>query len=442
MENHHFHPLQIAPLVVAVVAFGLVSGVSAQCGFSSGSTGADGAFNPISNITVPLPPEGILNYTTVNIPAGVTVRFARNANNTPVLMLASGDVTIAGGIDVSGSTGDAIAAGLGGPGGFDGGMGGLVGDGGRGLGPGGGAAGTPFIGAGRGGFGASYGGQQDGGTYGNARLVPLIGGSGGGGSAAGNGFGRGGGGGGGAILIASSGTLTLSGVLVSDGGLPQGSGQGSGGGIRVVANRIAGSGFFSVSTRECFGCGGFSNGRVRIEVCASGNTFTGSFPSSVTSIGEPSPVVVAALPTLEITAVGSVETPSDPSGSYTGAADVLLPLGTTTATVELKGHGLPLGTLVQVTVIPQNGVSTTVNSSPLAGAVANSSATANVPLTTGRSLIAAQATATISPSGGPLVVGSIGGEPIAGVRIAAAYGGASTLAYVSMSGREVPVRLD
>src|SRR2546428_12637891 len=62
--------------------------------FSSGSTGADGALAPTGNTTVPLPPDGVLNFTTVNIPAGVTVTFAKNAANTPVTMLATGDVTI------------------------------------------------------------------------------------------------------------------------------------------------------------------------------------------------------------------------------------------------------------------------------------------------------------------------------------------------------------
>ncbi|CAI4030259.1 hypothetical protein DNFV4_00687 [Nitrospira tepida] len=71
--------------------------------FSSGSTGALGAFNPASNTTVVLPADGILNYTTVNIPAGVTVTFQPNSANTPVTLLAQGDVTIAGTINVSGT---------------------------------------------------------------------------------------------------------------------------------------------------------------------------------------------------------------------------------------------------------------------------------------------------------------------------------------------------
>jgi len=64
--------------------------------FSSGSTGADGTFAPTQNTALALPANGIFNFTTVNIPAGVTVTFQNNGTNTPVTILATGDVTIAG----------------------------------------------------------------------------------------------------------------------------------------------------------------------------------------------------------------------------------------------------------------------------------------------------------------------------------------------------------
>ena len=139
--------------------------------FNSGSTGADGPFNPTVNTQVTLPDSGVFNYTSVNIPAGVTVTFKRNTANTPVVILASGDVTIAGTIDVSGAAAAAAGAagdgnqgddglpGKGGPGGFDGGRGGtassdnpgvsgnptLKNPGGAGLGPGGGGGGFTYM---------------------------------------------------------------------------------------------------------------------------------------------------------------------------------------------------------------------------------------------------------------------------------------------------------
>src|SRR5712691_3524271 len=107
--------------------------------FSSGSTGADGAYAPTCaptpcTVTEALPPSGVYNYTTVTIPSGVTVRYTRNAANTPVTVLAAGDVTIMGTISVNGDngldgsttgTGQIVVTpgGLGGPGGFNGGSG-------------------------------------------------------------------------------------------------------------------------------------------------------------------------------------------------------------------------------------------------------------------------------------------------------------------------------
>ncbi len=107
--------------------------------FTSGSTGADGAFTPTVNTVLNVPASGIFNFTSVNIPVGVTVTFKKNVINTPVVMLASSDILIAGTLNVSGTKstdsgaagdgnlGDDGLPGLGGPGGFDGGRGGKPG---------------------------------------------------------------------------------------------------------------------------------------------------------------------------------------------------------------------------------------------------------------------------------------------------------------------------
>ncbi|MBI4689687.1 MAG: hypothetical protein HY754_05425, partial [Nitrospirae bacterium] len=218
--------------------------------FTSGSTGADGAFSPTTSTVVQLPADGIFNYTTVNIPSGITVKFQKNTANMPIYILATGDVTIAGTIDINGENGTAgntgniapVPGGKGGPGGYDGGYGGEPGstgisaaEPGYGLGPGGGVPGSRNLyntgyymayryayggggGFGTDGSGGSYTGAVGGKSYGNSSLTPLIGGSGGGGGYLGsvwNQYGGGGGGGGGAILLASSGTINVTGEITS-----------------------------------------------------------------------------------------------------------------------------------------------------------------------------------------------------------------------------------
>lgn len=283
----------------AVFALATLAAASAQAAVNSGSTGADGALNPAVNTEIQVPESGILNYTTVNIPAGVTVKFKRNTANTPVYILATGDVTIAGSIDIrgadakaTGTYGDGVLGddgipGVGGPGGYDGGRGGRddaslrpeIVRGGSGLGPGGGPGGVEggdgcnslgyyhYIGVGGGystnayqAYGYNYnctGSSASnitayGKSYGSALLQPLIGGSGGGGGRGGTNYaGSGGGGGGGAILVASSTRITITGTIDAtggDGGGVAGTGAGgqgvggSGGAIRLVAGTIAGNG--------------------------------------------------------------------------------------------------------------------------------------------------------------------------------------------------------
>lgn len=239
-------------IVSIAVLFGWVTAVSAQT-FSSGSNGTLGAFAPGANATVVVPSDGVLNYTTITVPAGVTVSFTPNAANTPVTMLATGDVSIAGTVNLDGtkSTCCIVSPGFvpgkpGGPGGFAGGaggMGGLVNTfGSPGLGPGGGLPVTTNTSAQYGAYGAPN-------TF--MSFLPLFGGSGGAGSPQFNSSGtifagEPGAGGGGAIVVASTTkiTVTSTGTITARGGdhasafvsnIQQTGGVGSGGAIRLVA---------------------------------------------------------------------------------------------------------------------------------------------------------------------------------------------------------------
>src|SRR5260221_505755 len=201
--------------------------------FNSGSNGSDGALSFATPGTVDFDPvalgkdadgDNIFHFTTINIAAGVTVKLrASKLRNSSVVWLASGPVTIAGTLDLSGGDGGAAAnaphaPAEPGPGGYAGGAGGRVGAAASaGAGPGGGPGG----GGGLPGCGGSHGlaAGSCGVAYGNPLLIPLRGGSGGGGgSALSNSPGGNGGAGGGAIQIASSGTITVSGAILADGG--------------------------------------------------------------------------------------------------------------------------------------------------------------------------------------------------------------------------------
>lgn len=72
--------------------------------FDPGSDGALGDFVSKPGVnTIALPPDGVLKYRTFTVLEEHVVVFAPNKANTPVWVLATGDITVRGLIDVSGS---------------------------------------------------------------------------------------------------------------------------------------------------------------------------------------------------------------------------------------------------------------------------------------------------------------------------------------------------
>lgn len=246
-----------------------------------GSTGVDGVMDQTflaahdvdgtagSPYVLDVPPGGRFEFTTIAVPSGVTVRFRRNQMNDPVYLLATGNVTIAGTVDVSGADGADASGGAGGPGGYDGGAPGFLATPGDGHGPGGGKV-LPgdYTSARRSGSHATVGNyvaNGSGAIYGSASCFPLIGGSGG----AGGDNRGGGGGGGGAILIGSEATLTLTGNVWSEGGSytggynsSTGSGTGAGGCIRLAAKKVV---FNTAGSLDAIGTTGGAAGYIRID---------------------------------------------------------------------------------------------------------------------------------------------------------------------------------
>ncbi len=456
---------------ISGIAVGLLFGwplpLSAQT-FSSGSTGVDGAFAPTANTAVVLPPDGVLNFTTVNIPAGVTVLFTPNAANTPVTILATGDVTIAGTIGLNGGAGTPSSAtgptlNVGGAavhGGFPGGNGGARG---------GGAGPSAGQGIGGGVIGNSTNFRLTNGTYGASTafvlLLPLFGGSGGGGGAAflqsGTSFsGASGGGGGAAMVIASSTRITVTGLITANGGAREIAfalscpasvrlaGAGSGGAIRLVAPEVTGSGTLETKGGvQCTDQNGNPTvlagaGRIRLEAFTLG--FTGTVNPAPSSSLAPGPVTAAGdpalinLPTLAISAVGGIAAPGTPGGSYT-TADVSLPQGTTNpVSVSLTAANIPVGTVFTVKLIPQTGDAAPTSSTPSTGTFATSTATANVNFPTGEvSVLNAFGSFTL-PTQVASLYPLIDGEPVDRVIVAAAYGEPSTVTLITKSGKAVP----
>lgn len=485
-------------IINGALAIGLIAYTNmSMAAYISDSTGVDGAFNPTTSQAVQLPSNGVFNYTSVNIPSGVTITYKKNASNTPVTIFASGDVTIAGVIDVSATApldaGDIGSPGLAGPGGYNGGRGGQAGGdssnwidgltgftiGRAGVGPGGGMPGPflrsgvysgPSVASGGGGaFGTAPAAPANvcpttpGVVYGNLTLLPLIGGSGGGGGAGGSVFpGLGGGGGGGAILIAASGTINVTGSILANGGATLRSnnngrgglgGGGSGGAIRLIASTISGNGTINAIggvsgydlANQTLGtayyvCSGYSNGaseggfgRIRLE----SETLSRTVATSPFYVGSPPSIIsIPGLPVLSIASIAGMAVTNTP----TGAGDIRLPTNASNpVTVVLVTKGVTVGSSIKLTLLPATGVPVNVTSGPTTGTVDNATASVSLDIPGGSSSLQASVTYTVLASAGDAMSTYAQGERVEKVRLSSVMGGPSTATLITISGKEFTV---
>ena len=364
----------------------------------------------------------------------------------------------------------------GGPGGFAGGNGDL-GPGalpGSGLGPGGGNAanynGGQYYGghASHGTLGEDGGNEQagPGETYGNAYLLPLIGGSGGGGGAVIYGNGGGGGGGGGALLIAANGEIRIMGSIVADGsdGARTCSGQfgcligpgggGSGGAIRLVATSLTGNG--TLWAQGGAGVWTFSgawamnragSGRVRID--ALNDAFGGQIPYGIVTRGFQPIIIPPANQAvgLAIQSVGGVAVAVNPSGQL-AIPDVIVPANQPNPVpIVVRCTNIPSNTEIIVDVRRANGTTVRAIGVNDSGTQNSSTATVQVNMPRGGGTIQAKA---ISGIAGTLAnrasrnksrrsLAETGwtaeGERFTKVEVAAAVGGSPEIAYITESGK-------
>jgi hypothetical protein len=345
------------------MSMALTMGAAAQ--IESHSDGSDGNFFPSPNTVIdlsqaatgswndasPVMGQGVYDpeqwvvvfkYQNVNILNTVNVSFLPHPSGAPVVWLVQNDAIINGVVDLRGEDGFAAATPFTytkpGPGGFRGGSG-LVGGqpASSGFGPGGGIPGTP-----------AAPGMFD---YGNAQIMPLVGGSGGGGAAISE---RVGGAGGGAILIVAGNSIAVNGEINARGGARFGggtnySGAGSGGAIRLIADQITGGG--NLIATGGTGSSAASDGRIRLEANEFNSFNIVSTPNA--SIGGPGPIIKDPnRPEIRIVAINGLPVPQDPTADI-NITDFVVP--GEDIWVEVEAKNVPPNLFATIEIRPAHG---------------------------------------------------------------------------------------
>jgi len=333
--------------------------------------GSDGVFMPLSNVVINLDqattgvwdqnnttnagvgvydPDKwavVFKFQSVIIPANVRVTFQNHRSRAPVVWLVQSNVTIAGTVSLDGENGDAVSAlnnvnKQGGPGGFRGGLGTISGT---------------LDGSVKNGLGPSDTYYSS--SYGNAAILPLMGGP-------GSSFRmwytpsrRSGGGG--AILIASRTAVQVDGQITAKGGddgaynSNVGSNPGNSGAIKLICDEIRGAGSFDAP----------NGGRIRIEANFQRLTNPSFADWLAPKPGDP-PVIWPGpdAPKARIVSIGAITgpatnaayaimpTPTEPLAPLNGNPDLLIQ---TSSAVDIfvETQNFPVEGVVNVRVIPK-----------------------------------------------------------------------------------------
>lgn len=321
-----------------------------------GSDGSDGTFFPLeTNVVIDLsqavpgtwnqpssqPGKGVYDankwvivfkYRNIVIPQGYTVTFKNHPSRAPVIWLATNNVNIDGVVDLSGQLLESNGLREPGPGGFRGGANTQVGLlRGAGFGPGGGFDVVANS------------------AYGNARLLPLIGGSGGSGYT-GSTPDYIGGSGGGAILIAAGRTITINGLIRANGAAVNTalSYSGSGGGIRVVASQVSGNGSLQALSAA-------NPGRIRVETPSISQSLNINPPTVAVLPSSPVEVVQSdSAPAVRLLSVGGIGSPVEPVAELGNSAPDIISTNSTPVPVLVESRNLPTNSTVTVTFKPKH----------------------------------------------------------------------------------------
>jgi hypothetical protein len=142
---------------------------------------------------------------------------------------------------------------------------------------------------------------------------------------------------------------------------------------------------------------------------------------------------ISAVPTLTITAIGGVPIAAN-------AGDISLPLALgNPLQVDIAASGIPVGTVVKLTLTQPYGNPVNVNASALAGTVQASTASGSISIPSGATSLIASTTYSLTIAQGEALKVYAGGERVEKVSLASVLGDTMTVTLITGSGKEYVV---
>jgi hypothetical protein len=139
---------------------------------------------------------------------------------------------------------------------------------------------------------------------------------------------------------------------------------------------------------------------------------------------------------LAITSVGGFAVPANPTGS----GDITLPINQPNpVTVTMATSGVPVGSVITLTVTPAGAAHATVDSPPTTGTTASATASVDATIPTGSTVLVASTSFTVTASLGNELSRFAQGEQVEKVTLATTLGGRSKMLLTTISGRDVEV---
>jgi hypothetical protein len=157
---------------------------------------------------------------------------------------------------------------------------------------------------------------------------------------------------------------------------------------------------------------------------------------SVVTFGVPGPLFLAGPPALRFSTIAGIPAPASP----TGFGDLSVPAATANpVAIVLATSGIPVGSTVKVSVIPQYGQPNSVDSPPTAGALGNATTSVSLDIPPGHSVLSAQTSFTVVAAVGDALSRFAQGERVEKITLTSTLGQGEKATLHTVGGRQFDV---